>query len=305
MKKFLIPIKIIFVAGLLYWAILSYDMQAARTVIASADPLLAVLSVIGVFVSALFAAWRWRIILRGFISERAPVIIKLLFFNLLAGFYTVFLPTSVAGEAVRLVKLSKDTKTDYVRSMLSVTFDRILGVTTWLALFLILPLPFKGKQLWPLAILIVPAALFIWRDKLSYKGYRLANYYGGNGGQMSVAAFASLCCQVSYLVGIILLFRCLGMRLDIWQAAGLITASVLTGIVPISVLGVGLREGFLVASLKYYGVSPTAAILAMTATVLMNYFFSLIGGVVELGHAGWSITRMKKEDATNGDQAEA
>lgn len=305
MKKLFLPFKIIFVAVLLYWAVHNYNFHDARAVIASANPLLAMLSVLGVFVSTIFAAWRWRLILQGFIPGRAPRIIKLLFFNLLAAFYTVFLPTSVAGEAVRLVKLSKDTKTDYVRSMLSVTFDRILGVTTWLVLFLVLPLPFKGNQLWPLAILVIPAALFIWRDKLSYKGYRLANYYSGNGAQMSAAVVLSLCCQTSYLLGIILLFRCLGMTIDVWQAAGLITVSTLAGIVPISVLGVGLREGSLVAFLKYYGVSPTTAILAMTATVLMNYLFSIIGGVIELGHAGWSIARMKKEDETAPEQTNA
>ena len=88
--------------------------------------------------------------------------------------------------------------------------------------------------------------------------------------------------DVGYIAAFILVAAALGLELSYLTIGWTRSAAILVAILPVSLAGLGLREGAFVLLLAPYGIAPADALayslLAFTTTVLA---IGLIGGVVE------------------------
>lgn len=300
MKKALVVLKIAFIAGLIIWAALTFNAGQAKAVLASANLWFVVLAVAAYFAATLFYTLRWQVIIRGFWKDARLSTGTLYRFLLLAGFYTLFIPTSIAGEAVRLWKLSKETGNDYAKSTITVALDRMLGAVLWFLIFLVSPSPFHNNVFWLLLILIVPA-VYLLQKKMVFLNDKIIDFSRHHPKDIVLGIFASLAGQILYIFANYLVFRCFGIPITLYQTAGIASLAVLAGIIPVTWLGITLREGIYIGLLPGYGASSSQALLVITVLVALNYLVGLTGGIIELALTGWNVSKMKlpKETSTS------
>ena len=295
MKKLLFFLKIVFIICLFTWIALKFDYKTAKNVLAAANIGWAVAAVAFSFISVIFVSLRWKTIIRGFWQEPKTSVAQLYWYNLLAVFYNLFIPTSIAGEAVRIWRLAKNEDNDYAKATFTAIIDRVMGVLTWFVLFLTLPslLP-KNRLL--LLVFLVPIALYFFTDKLAYKEKKLIDFSRHHPLDILYAVIFSFACQIVAIISGYAAMKCFNLDIGLFMAAGLLTAGALVSLIPISVLGFGAREGFFITVLPLYGLHPTQAVLLITFFVFLTYANGIAGGLIELMNAGWKISSLKSPD---------
>jgi uncharacterized membrane protein YbhN (UPF0104 family) len=293
-KKLLFTVKIAFISALFGWIAWKFDARTARAIVASAQFEWGLIALLIVAAANLFSTMRWERLIRGCCPGRAVPVKNLYWFNLLALFYNIFIPTTIAGEAVRVYKLKSAYGTDYARSTVAVVIDRLLGAFTWFVMFLLMPSPFRGNRNWLWLLLLVPVAVFVFRKRIAVRDRRLLDFTRHHPGDIGVAACYSLVSQILFVATNYAIFRCFGLSMNVLECAGLTATTTLASIVPISLLGVGLKEGSFLAFLPLYGASNMQAMMATSFMVFLNYVFALGGGMIELANTGWNFARLRR-----------
>ncbi|MFN0178717.1 MAG: YbhN family protein [Gemmatimonadales bacterium] len=225
------------------------------------------------------SALRWLVLL-GPTSVRWAYLYRL---YLIAAFWSLFLPTAVGGDAVRAAAASQSMG-DSGKAVGTVLADRVLGVVA-LAVYLAVGLALvggpaglgmgkwivTGRSLVAIGgtALGVIALGWLLRDRLR----RVIEF-----GRRVVATFADLArdprrlilglglgfaVQTAYLFAWLVLARGLGLQVP--TASFLVTVPLVSAstMAPITLSGVGVREGAWIVLLKPYGV-PAANALAMS-----------------------------------------
>jgi hypothetical protein len=83
--------------------------------------------------------------------------------------------------------------------------------------------------------------------------------------------------------------------------------SQLTRSVPLSVLGIGLSEGSLLALERLLGMTSNASITVIIVTLLPRYVFAMLGLMIELGWDGkqWISQAIHASNSVNPGQADS
>jgi len=294
-KKLITISKIVFIASLVVWVVLKFDVRTARDIVRSARLEWGILALLLAAMANIFVAMRWGMLIRGVWPGKKVPLKNLYWFNFLAVFYSIFVPTSIAGEAVRIYKLKNAVQGDYPLSTIVVTLDRMLGAGTWFVLFMVFPTPFRGNRQWLWLLMLVPAALFIFRRKIALGEHRFIDFTRHHPRNILAAVINSLAAQFLFITINYCIFKCFALSVSAVDCAGLTATTTLAAIVPISLMGIGFREGSLLAFLPHYGASPTQAMMVTSFMVFLTYVFGLCGGIVELASAGWSFSRLRRE----------
>lgn len=291
-KMLLFYAKLVFITALFGWIAYKLDYKTALLLISSARPAWGFAALVLAAVSFLFVNYRWKIIIKGFWANSKTSVWQLYFFNLLGVFYSLFVPTSIAAEAVRIWRLAKNEDSDYGKAAMTAIIDRIVGITTWFVLFLLLPSMLPKNKLLGL-VFLVPVALYFFRDKIKIKERKIFDFSRHHPADIVYAVVFSLICQFFYLLAGYSVFKCFNVDIGLFFIAGIVAAGALANIVPVSMLGFGAREGFFIAVLPLYGVSHTEAVLITTFFVFISYVTGLSGGFLELMHTGWKLSVLK------------
>ena len=298
MKNILFYVKIVFIVCLFAWIAFKFDYNSAKKIISTAKAGWAVIAVIFSLLSVVLVSIRWKMIIRGFWSGPRSSVGQLFFFNLLAAFYTLFLPTSIAGEAVRVWRLAKNEDSDYAKATFTAIIDRMIGISTWFIIFLLMPSLFPKNRLL-LLILLIPVGLYFFKDKIAYKEKKLIDFSRHHPIDIVYAVLFSVFCQLAYIVTGYSVLRCFNVNIAFLSSGGLLSAGTLVALIPISLLGFGAREGFFIAVLPMYGAQSTQAVLFTSFMVFLNYLGGMVGGVIELMNTGWKLSSLKKPDVTD------
>jgi uncharacterized membrane protein YbhN (UPF0104 family) len=285
------------------------DLAAVRTALA-ATPLRAVaLATFAAFASNLVIAFRLRVLLA---AQGVPARTRQTFaINLAASFYNLFFPVGGVGVAVlRLQRLSRRTRGRYTAALTAMVCDRLaaivalgfVGLVCWIAdpgvkpagglLVLLGGLSVVGVLVAPRA---VPSQVrhFVREIQTGGSGtwwsaalFRLSSALGSVA-RLSPAALARILgiSALAQLPGI-LVFAALGQGVGLpvsLVAMGWVrSVVVLITVIPLSIGGLGLREGALVFTLAAFGVPAHDAfalsILIFATTILAP---GLAGGVLE------------------------
>jgi uncharacterized protein (TIRG00374 family) len=228
--------------------------------------------------------------------------------NLIALFYSLFLPGgSFTGIVIRVYKLS-DSRDDIAGIGLSVILDRTIATFTLCAigvLFWMIESPDRFElilllMLGVLAILTVILAIAFSETalpKIRFFRNGLERLIGRRLDVLKKAVRNARITPKKLLLGNVmlsftaqllgvfcyyLLAASLNLNLSLISVGWLRSAVILTTMIPISISGIGLREGAMMILLQYYGLTGDQAIayslLVFTTTVLAA---GLLGGLFE------------------------
>jgi len=250
------------------------------------------------------SALRWKLFAPRF-ALRA-----LLELTLIGQFYAVVLPGQLAGELVKAYRLAKG-KADAERLAVSVFVDRVLGMVALLLVagagivFSPHRLPAVLSYLVAALMLLLLAGLFAFRIRALYalvipftrRLHRTRLQRLASGLERAFDAWRDFSHSPARLLASISLgvvFQCLnvaihavlaanlGIALPLADWAWVVAVESLAVLLPISIGGLGLREGALIGCLVHLGVTGEAALALSLGIFAIMLFGALLGALVEL-----------------------
>lgn len=287
-------------AGLLFWVIRNAGLDQIVGVARSAQPgwIIAAfaLSALGIIVRA----YRWQILLNA-VGARPPFG-RLVYLYFAGQFFSSFLPTGFAGDAVRVLEAGEGV--ERAKAAGTVIVDRLSGFIGLFALALA-ALPFAGDQI-PAALawgvgaasfgVVAGAALlfegrllrFVTRPlpralSLDSDGFVGRTYQAitGCGGRAVIGALiVSTVFNLIQLAANYFMALALGLDVTIGELVLYIPIATVALLIPISVSGLGVREQIYVLLFNRLAAAQATA-LSLSAYSL-DLFNGLIGGVLYL-----------------------
>lgn len=310
MKRFLGRAVRIAVTGLLLAFVLSrVDLRDLLAHLRGLDPQLLLLGYLLHLAMVVLNAWRWQLLVA---AQGARLgLARLTSYYFVGIFFNTFTPTSIGGDVTRVIDLAKHTGRR-ATALASVFVERIVG------LFVLLPVSLVGLAaayphilggrsvllyLESLLVLVLAAAFavvrvdraraFVGRVPLlgrlvSKPGVtrRVASVqealdvYRGRGALLAAVFGISLASRVVWIGSCFVFAIALGIRAPFAAFLLVIPLVEVARMVPISLSGLGIREGAIVLLFSYFGVEASAALglsILIYAPFLLN---GLAGGVI-------------------------
>jgi uncharacterized protein (TIRG00374 family) len=251
-------------------------------------------------------AIRWRLIL---LDSRVEYPLHMSYLGYLIGtFYSSFLPGAVSGDAIRIGLCISQTKCEFGTATLSVLLERVTGVLALLTLLLGVTsfFPQTWSPLLPdetrliitrlsgicISLIIVliwlRRAWLKWIPEGNYSGIRGFFYSGlrslGNSSGRTLGSIylLSVGLQTTRIAGILILSIAIGISVNPIIYFGIIPIVYFATLIPISLGGLGIREGTLVYMLSQYSVDPSAAVMLSFLAYLIQVSVGIIGGVIQI-----------------------
>ncbi len=309
-------LKLALSAGLLILLLSRVGLRQALSTFAAASwPLLALalaLYVAGIALRAL----RWQALLR---AQKVEVpLSRLVVLYYVGSFFNIMLPTSVGGDAIRAYELARYHCPPEV-AVGTVLVDRAIGLLM-LLLLAALVLPFSSSLLPPTTVWLVIAlaagslaglAILLWGKPLERifrslpprlrtlvdrplvrKLYR--SFTGYDRRALTVAAGVSLIFNLILIAVNVLIGLGLGVHVRLAYYFVFISLISFASALPISLGGLGVREGLYTALFGQVGVVAVAALSMSLAFYLVNVLSGAIGGLLyawEGAHGVWRPTK--------------
>ncbi len=267
---------------------------------------LLLLAVVTTFVGVVLSAWRWQRVLAVF---EAPVGLGTLTSHYLAGLFVGnVLPSTIGGDVLRVARCSASTGSAET-GFASVVLERLTGFVALPVLvmtgFLLRPSLLDADRSW-LALAIAGITLGSLSVVLFLAGHpSIAGRYHGNENwtrfigavhkgvdnlrrrpRLSMGVLATaLVYQSSVVVSVALLFRTLDLPVPIAGVIAFVPAVAMMQVLPLSISGLGVREGMLVLFLHPFGVSNGQAIAVGLLWYASTLVVSMIGApAFAVGH---------------------
>lgn len=262
------------------------------------------LATAGIVVRAL----RWQFLLNA-VGARVPFG-RTLYLYFVGAFFNTFLPTGFGGDVVRVLEIGPGATSQQAAGTALV--DRLAG---FIVLFLLaaaaLPFAYHLLPAGTAVVIGLLAAAVVAGSALLLEGRLLRRLTGWLPRSLSLAGDAWIgrtyavitACGRRGLVGALLLSlwfnlqligenmlvaRALGVRVPVGVFFLFVPVTTAALLVPISISGLGVREGLYVTLYGPLGVPPAVAVVLSLATYSLDFAMGLAGGVVYLvaGMAG-------------------
>ncbi|MEO8029745.1 MAG: lysylphosphatidylglycerol synthase transmembrane domain-containing protein [Gemmatimonadota bacterium] len=237
-----------------------------------------VLAIILLASAQALSAWRWKVL----IGAAAPPWRYLYRLYLTGAFFSLFLPTSVGGDAVRAVAVTQAIP-DTGRAVGSVLLDRIVGMLA-LVLYTLLGLAVLpglmtslGNRLqwklppWALAVgllglVLVALAAYRWRTRLGKLGTVLQGIWSTlqtllrDPARCAAALALGLVVQAVYIGVWYTLSSALALPVPGLALLIMVPIVSLSAMAPVTFSGIGIREGVWVLLLGQFGIVAADAL---------------------------------------------
>lgn len=269
------------------------------------------LGALGAIFTGLFvSAFRWKAYLDALeLPLSYPTLFRLYF---VGTFFNAFLPTGIGGDAYKAVRLGRG-KESLAPAFASVFLDRFAGVVGMAAIGLVsssyllasgdirrrVPLISLGASV---AIMATAAVLLLGGERLLGRG-RLVKHEGIGGRvrrairQVHEAGRHPEAAARGYVFGVVfqglvftyhvMIARALGIEgVPLPAFASIVVISSLATMIPLSINGLGFREGAYIWALGRYGVPHDTALafaLLVLAALLLS---SIVGGIIYVALGG-------------------
>ena len=298
--------KIVVSAGLIAFLVARISPRSIVSTLAETDPVALAAAAAVFFLSSFLGAMQWRLLLGGGGVDLAPARAFRLYFVGL--FFNNFLPANVGGDAVKIFDVVREGN-DPHRVFAVTLLDRVVGITALCLLALaastaLLPLGvienlpvfmlvFAGCVL-PILLLGLNRRLsgavrrLLGRIRFRGIGDRIDSVVGHLGGFRAMrslmirAMLLAICVQAMRVATHILVGRALGVTVTTETALGFCVIVPLLGLVmalPISINGLGVREGTGVVLFAGLGIAGETAFLMEFITWVVQVVVSLLGGL--------------------------
>lgn len=209
-------------------------------------------------------------------------------------FMNVFLPTAIGGDVGRAYLLAG--RDGFGSGIVSVLAERYFGfvvLTLVLAagLYLhegFLPLPAaETLKFLPVAVIVLPFLLLPWEKRIRRLLFpshpEVSHTVSGllrNGRLVTLSLVLSAVFYLAYIAMHVLVGKSLNIPATPWEFAIIVTLASLVSMIPVSIGGLGLREGSYMYLLSLQGVGSPAGIAFGVAILAVSLTLSLLGGVV-------------------------
>jgi hypothetical protein len=251
-------------------------------------------------IGLLISAYRWQILIR---AQGDFVPLGFLTQSYLVGtFFNNFLPTRFGGDVVRIWDGTKYSRS-LLKSSAIVLVERFTGIVIlflfalvaslfrldlaqkipiiWVALLVgVVGLVLVGVFLSPLfhlGLRMIPDKVFLKKVKLKLSEFRrVILVYRDKKVFLFQAFFWAFLLQINVIVHYYLIGKALALDIPLLDYFIFIPIVLLILIIPITISGLGLREGSYVEIFKFYGIPAQAAV----SFGLIDWAFGLIIGVV-------------------------
>ncbi len=247
-----------------------------------------------ILTSKFLYAFRWYMICANGIDLRNISILFLLRINLLGEFIGIAMPSSLGGEAVRVVKLNDHTGA-VAKSTVAIMADRLIGLISMglVALALLPKFGISVTQWLPwsvdisLSVMVLSAFGFVIAIFfLHQSGIRIPLPRAIQNLELSFSLLTTLlllsgCGHLLFASGYYLLFQEIHPVPFLVSTALIFTAQ-LARIVPISLLGIGLGEASIVSLASLVGIKPEETFVVVVVALGALYFYAICGLLIEL-----------------------
>lgn len=260
-----------------------------------------------VFLVALFInTVRWHILL--VIQGGKVSLLQLFFYNLANAFYVVVLPGGkMSAELVRMYQIVSDSPDPHaaVRAASAAFIDRIIGFSVFVVIVVLFFLfhPSIVANVSPgflfttggigvlaffSAFLISPTRLLgflqFWIPSLQqFSVSELGGKYRTRLGLLVVTFVLSVAASITFALGVYAAAYALSLPLSYEIALVSYSIGMISSFVPITLGGIGLREGALVSALvALAGISVEAAAVISFVMLFASLATAVLGGLVEL-----------------------
>ena len=290
-RLFLLAAKIVVSVTLLAYLVTKLDFTSLAKLHGDVVWYILVSSI--VMLAALgFMTVRWRFVLM--LIEAKNYSLRMLYeFYLIGSFFNIFIPGAIGGDAMRLYYVSKAYHLSKAKSLLAVFIERVAGLFA-LGLILMFSLLFNetirsrldfGFTLIAVSTLGMLMALVIAKYFIQKKmtiGYK----------DMAVVLLLSGLGQFGDIVISYIFVQYFNLDITILNLMSIMPLVYVATVVPVSLGGVGVREGVMTAGMALYGVDVSDA-------VMVSFLLYLVKILV--GLAGWFLyIRSGKKEKENG-----
>jgi uncharacterized membrane protein YbhN (UPF0104 family) len=287
-------------ATLLIWVLSSAGLDQLASAARGADLRLYAVALVLAFAGILTRAARWLALLR---AVRARVSYRrAVYLYFVGAFFNAFLPTGFGGDVVRVLEIGPGATTQQAAG--TVLVDRLTGFIMLFVLAL-LALPFAIRSLpanlaaliaaLAVAVLLGSALLFEGRllrrltgwlprglslagDAWIGRTYGVITTIGWRG--VSAALLWSLVFNLLLIVENVLVARALGLDVPAGVFFLFVPVSTAAMLAPISISGLGVREGLYVTLFGQVGASAASAVALSLGAYSLDLLMGLGGGVL-------------------------
>lgn len=282
-KTLFLAVKLAVSATALYIVFSRIDVREFALMVAKINPLYFALAAFSYVVAQLVSTVRWKLLLPGHFRFR-----RLFSLYMIGSFFNSFLPSVIGGDAIKAYYLNKDAKKISL-TLASVFMDRYFGYAS-LMIIGICAFPFAagyfGKALYRwlmpaiFASFVIGSILF-FRMKLGRNFASVGEiyeYFAGLRARKEVivkAVLLSFVVQLLNFLMVVILAMAMGEKIPIVLLFVFLPIIITVATIPVSVSGLGVREGSFVLLLGLIGVSPAVA----TSLSLSWFFASFLGGL--------------------------
>jgi len=307
MKKTLLKIcfRILISAALIYWLMNNTNLGVAWNTLKQSSVGFFMAMYAMVVLMNFTQVFRWFLLTRHF--DKKPKIRVLIRYHMVGVFFQTFLPSSMSAELIKGAQLSKGNQAR--QAFGSVVFGKIAGVTVLLG-FVLLVLLLKPEILVGTRYLRVAAVMvlglavlfgIIFSKKISRALLRPFRFWEKSPllkhakafreelyryRESPVVLFWVVCCSVLILActtyASYFSFRAVSFSVPILVCAVYFSIIYFLMLIPISINGIGVREGLLLMFFGDWGLTEEVLISSSLLAYFAIYSFSLLGGGVYL-----------------------
>lgn len=289
-RYLLLLFKLSVSAALLYFLISKIGGKTIINNMQLLNPAVFIASLCIYIISIFFSSLRWKLLIIQPMKTK-----KLFSLYMIGSFFNVYLPGIVGGDAVKAYYLHKELSRQTSHShftahplpftIASVFMDRYIGFSALLFISMIaFPIGFKYLDETPLGWL-VPMVFFLFlsgsivvfkartgeKIRFLFNIYEYFTFYSSKRNILIKAFLYSIIIQILNIFSVYILSKGLSMNISFTTLMIFVPIIIVISFIPVSISGVGLREGSFVFLLGIIGIQPS---LAMTLSLL--WFLSVV-----------------------------
>lgn len=270
--------------GLLAYLFSKIDLGSVGRALQNLHPVYFAVAWFSFFSLQFVGIFRWRIMVRLQRFERSFG--QLASFYFVGLFFNLFLPTSIGGDLGKCYYLA-ESRSDILRAVTTVLADRISGMIALLCIASIALLA-GGSLMVPVwmtfftlagTVLLILGLLIPFVFPGLLRRYELPYRYWENPRFMAVSLVLSFFIQLS----VVMISMIIGQAVDVvvpWKSYFVIIPLVtVAGMVPISLNGLGIREGAYVYFLAQTGVAAHQALAFAVLWLILITSLNVLGGL--------------------------
>ena len=330
--KLKLALKVVVSLALLTYLVTRADLHEIGAAMKETQWLLVLVVFLLFFVHFYIGTFRWRALAR--LHNADPKIGYLFRSYMVANFFNNFLPSTIGGDIVRIHDTWR-AGTSRAGAAATILVERVLGVLSlavlaavglfmlgskvsfgselqWLVGILILALLFVLVLLfWPpawwsrLVSRVAGAEIFLVSRVAEVFG-RVSDEFRGEQKTLFLALLLSFLIQANIIIEYYLIGIAIGIDLPVVVFVAIVPLALVVIMLPVSINGIGLREGVFTVLFGLFGIDVAAALVFSWILYALFVAHGLLGGIVymvrkdELPPAGEAAGATEKPDAASG-----